>query len=64
MREESGKRGGSCIACLNDGIQPFLDLARQRIQQFVLLLLRQRAKDVIKQSRSGADELTGFLFHG
>jgi hypothetical protein len=58
------KKDGSCIGYLNDGIQSFFDLARQRIQQFVLLLLRKRAKDVIEQGRGGADELAGVLFHG
>ena len=54
--QEIGKRDDLCIGCLNDGIQSFFDLARQHIQQFVLLLLRKLGKDVIKQARGGADE--------
>ena len=45
-------------------MQPFLDLARQRIKQFVLFFLRECRQDMIKQGCGGADEFTGALFHG
>ncbi len=48
----------------NDGIQPPLDLTRQRIQQFVLFLVRECWQHMIKQGCGGTDKITSASFHG
>ncbi len=48
----------------NDGIQPFLNLSRQRIQQLVLFFLRESWQDMIKQGCCGTDKITSASFHG